>query len=162
MSVLSLATWLQNTEVSVAIRESRLLFPLIEGTHVLTLALSVGTIVVLDIRLLGWGMRATPVSEVFEKLRTWSLFGFALMFLTGGLLFWSEPVLCVTKTSFLIKLGLLPLAGINALAFDRTVYPSVAGWDTSAILPGRAKFAGGASLALWFGIIFCGRWTAYF
>ena len=59
--------------------------------------------------------------------------------------------------SFLVKTVLLMLAGVNALAFDRGVYPSVAAWDTSEVLPARAKFAGAASLALWFGVIFCGN-----
>ena len=83
MSLLNLFQWLEGTPPSVAIRESTLLFPVIEGTHVLALALSVGTIVVLDLRLVGWGMRGTPVSRIFEQLRPWSLFGFGLMFSTG-------------------------------------------------------------------------------
>ena len=162
ISILQWAEWLQNTGGSIAIRESTLLFPFIEGAHVLGIAISVGIIVLLDVRLLGWGLRNTAVSDVFEKLRPLALFGFGLMFVTGLLLFWSEPVLCVTKISFLVKLGLLALAGLNALIFDRSVYPSVRNWNTAGILPSRAQFAGGASLALWLGIIFCGRWTAYF
>ena len=162
MSVLSWAEWLQNTGGSVAIRESTLLFPVIEGTHVLAIALSVGVIVLLDVRLLGWGLRRTSVSDVFEKLRPLALFGFGLMFLTGILLFWSEPVLCVTKFSFLVKLGLLALAGLNALIFDRLVYPNVGGWNTAGLIPARAQFAGGTSLTLWLAVILCGRWTAYF
>lgn len=71
-------------------RNATLLFPVLEGTHVLALALSVGTIVALDLRLVGWGTRKTPVSTIFEPLRLWSLLGFGLMFLTGLLLFWSE------------------------------------------------------------------------
>ena len=116
---------------------------------------------VLDLRLVGWGMRETPVSRIFEQLRPWSLFGFSVMFLTGILLFWSEPVKCYTTPSFLIKTALLGLAGVNALVFDRKVYPRVTGWDTAALLPAQARFAGGASLALWSAIILCGRWTAY-
>lgn len=162
MPILEWAEWLQNTSVSAGIRESTLLFPFIEGAHVLGIAISVGIIVLLDVRLLGWGLRKTAVSDVFLSLRPLALFGFGLMFITGFLLFVSEPVLCVTKVSFLVKLGLLALAGLNALIFDRTVYPSVKGWDTTEFLPTRAQFAGGASLALWLGIIFCGRWTAYF
>ena len=153
--------WLQETDISTAIRESNVLFPLLEGSHVMALALSVGIIVVLDVRLVGWGMRATPVSRIFENLRPWALFGFAIMFATGILLFISEPVKCVSTPSFLVKLVLLAFAGANALFFDRGVYPAVAGWDTAASLPGRAKFAGAASLVLWFAIIFLGRWTAY-
>jgi hypothetical protein len=162
MSYLSVFEWLQETPISVGIRESTLLFPVLEGTHVLALALSVGTIVALDLRLVGWGMRKTPVSTIFEQLRPWSLLGFGLMFLTGILLFWSEPVKCATTGSFIVKMVLMAFAGVNALFFDRTVYPTVASWDTAVLVPSRAKMAGAVSLFLWFGVIFCGRWTAYF
>src|SRR5437870_5240244 len=116
MPLLSYFEWLQNTPLSTGIRESTLLFPIVEGTHVLSIALSVGIIVLLDLRLVGWGMRKTRVSSLFEQLRPWSLFGFAVMFLTGAVLFVSEPVKCVTTTSFLVKTVLLMLAGVNALA----------------------------------------------
>ena len=161
MPFMSFFEWLQETELSVAIRESRLLFPVLEGSHVLALAISVGIIVLLDLRLVGWGMRSTPVSRIFENLRPWALFGFVVMFVTGILLFISEPVKCVTTPSFLAKLVLLAFAGVNALVFDRGIYPSVAGWDTELAVPRRAQFAGAASLFLWFAIIFLGRWTAY-
>ena len=154
--------WLETTGVSVMIRESTLMFPVIEGTHVLTLTLSAGTIIALDLRLMGWGMRKIPVSVIFEQLRPWSLLGFVISFISGILLFWSEPVKCYTTASFIIKMFLLLGAGINAFLFDRTVYPTVAGWDNDAVVPSRARMAGYMSLFLWAGVIFCGRWTAYF
>jgi hypothetical protein len=162
MSLLSLFQWLQNTPVSVAIRESTFAFPIIEGLHVMGTVTAVGTILALDLRLLGWGMKKTPVSAIFEELRMWSLGGFALQMITGVLLFWAEPIKCYTTKSFLVKMVLLALAGANAMVFDRRVYPSVAGWDTAVAVPGAARFAGAASLFLWFGVVFCGRWTAYF
>ena len=70
MSLLGFFQWLERTPGSIAIRESTLAFPFIEGTHVIALALSVGTLVVLDLRLMGWGMRETPVSRIFEQLRS--------------------------------------------------------------------------------------------
>lgn len=154
--------WLETTGVSVAIRESTLMFPVIEGTHVLSLALSVGTIVALDLRLVGWGLKKIPVSVIFEQLRPWSLLGFAIMFITGILLFWSEPVKCATTPAFIVKMILLAGTGINAFLFDRRVYKTVSSWDSAVDVPGRAKLAGYASLILWFGVIFAGRWTAYF
>ncbi len=154
--------WLERTSVSVAIRESTLMFPLIEGSHVLALAISVGTIVALDLRLMGWGMKKTPVSVIFEQLRPWSLIGFAIMFITGILLFWSEPVKCYTTGSFILKMVFLAGTGVNAFLFDRRIYPTVAGWDTAEVVPTRARIAGYSSLILWAGVIFMGRWTAYF
>jgi hypothetical protein len=162
MSGLELMHWLERTPVSVGIRESTLMFPLIEGTHVLFLTLSVGVIVALDLRLMGWGLKKTPVSVIFEQLRPWALLGFAIMFISGILLFWSEPVKCYTTGSFILKMVFLLGTAVNAWIFDRTIYPSVAGWDTAAAVPARARTAGYISFVLWGGVIFCGRWTAYF
>ena len=63
------------------------MFPLIETAHVLGLSLSVGTIALLDLRLLGLGLRREPVSQVMRQIMPWSLTGFAIMFSTGVLLF---------------------------------------------------------------------------
>ena len=162
MNLLPLMEWIENTAVSVSIRESTSLFPSIICVHALALTLSVGTIMALDIRLVGWAMRKTPISYLFENLRPYTLVGFAVMFISGILLFWSEPVKCYKTWSFWVKMVMMGLAGVNALIFERKLYPTVAGWDTTDVIPGGAKFAGAASLFLWAGVIFCGRWTAYF
>lgn len=158
----SFLAWMEQTPLSVTIRESQLLFPFLEGLHVLALALSVGTIVALDLRLLGWGLRRTRVTTIFEQLRPWSLAGFVVMFVTGILLFWSEPVKVWGQPSFVIKMVLLGVLGVNALVFDRGIYPQVGTWDAAETVPARARFAGATSLLLWFAVISLGRWTAYF
>ena len=79
MSLLSICEWIQNTDSSTALRESTYLFPIIETTHVLGLSLSVGLLVVSDLRLIGAGMRRRPASEVFRQLAPWMLAGFAIV-----------------------------------------------------------------------------------
>ena len=76
MSIFELCQWLQNTAWGTGIRESTWVFPLIEGTHVLALALSVGTLMVMDLRLAGLIMRRAPVSAVSGQLKPWSTAGF--------------------------------------------------------------------------------------
>jgi hypothetical protein len=117
-------------------------FPIIETIHLLSLALSVGTILFVDLRLIGAGMRRQPVSEVMRRLQPWALGGFAMSFLTGGLLFWSEPLKCYNSQFFLFKLILLLVLGTSALTFHRTVYRGVARWDQAAVIPLRAKARG--------------------
>src|SRR5437660_3890340 len=103
--LLSIFQWIENTSISVGIRESTVLFPAIICVHAMALALSVGLIVALDIRLVGWGMRKTPVSVIFEQLRApWALAGFIIMMVSGLLLFWSEPVKCYKTGSFNLKM----------------------------------------------------------
>lgn len=161
MSLLSFCEWLQETALSVGIRESLVWFPLLIALHVMGTVTAVGLILALDIRLLGWGMRRTPVSAIFEQLRNWAIVGFVYQIVTGLLLFWSEPVKCYNSPAFWIKMIAMGLAFGNAFLFDKTVYPSSAHWDQAPNMPFRAKFAGAASFLLWGVVIWGGRWTAY-
>jgi len=161
MSLFDVCQWLQNTQGGTAIRESTWVFPLIEGTHVLALALSVGILVVMDLRIAGFLMRQEPVSQVSGQLMPWSLAGFAIMFTTGALLFWSQPVKAYESVYFRIKVLLLLMAGINALTFELTLRRSVADWDTAERPPLRARIAAILGIVLWAGVIAAGRTMAY-
>lgn len=153
--------WLEGTAGSVAIRESTLLYPIIETTHVLTLCLFLGMIALLDLRLVGVGLRGIPVSQVAGRLLPWALAGFALMALSGMLLFYSAPVRASRNIFFQIKMIMVALTGINALLFHFTIYRRVADWDCDPAPPFRARLAGFCSLVLWSGVVVCGRMQAY-
>jgi len=161
MSLYSICEWLQNTGWGTGIRESTWVFPIIETTHVLGLALSVGTVAILDLRLLGLGLKRESVSQVMGQILPWSLSGFAIMFATGILLFWSQAVKAYDSVFFRIKILLLFFTLINALVFQFTVYRSMAEWDRAPVTPLRARLAGAVSIALWIGIIAAGRTMAY-
>jgi hypothetical protein len=153
--------WLEGTAGSVGIRESTLLYPIIETTHVLTLFLFLGMIGMLDLRLVGVGLRGVPVSEVAGRLLPWAMAGFVVMAISGSLLFYSGPVRASNNIFFRIKMVLLALAGVNALVFHFTIYRRVATWDCDALPPRRARIAGYCSLLLWSAIVICGRMQAY-
>jgi hypothetical protein len=109
MSLSALCQWLHDTAWGTALRESTWVFPIVEGTHVLALALSVGTLLVVDLRLAGVLMRREPVSRVSNQLMPWSIAGFGIMFITGAMLFWSQAVQAYGSVFFRIKLLLLLL-----------------------------------------------------
>ncbi len=161
MSILGICEWIDSTAFSTAIRESIWLFPIIETAHLLGIALSAGTILFVDLRLLGIGMKRERLSDVLEQLQPWTLSGFLAMGITGALLFISEAVKCYHSVFFQIKVGLLVLAAVNAALFHWKVYPGVEVWDGLPGAPGRARLAGGLSLTLWIGIIAMGRAIAY-
>jgi hypothetical protein len=153
--------WLEGTAGSVAIRESLLVYPLIETTHVLMLCVFLGMIALLDLRLLGLGLRGVPVSLVAGRLLPWAFVGFVAMVISGMLLFYSGPVRAGANIFFQIKIGMLTLAGANALLFHVTIYRRVANWDCDAIPPLRVRMAGLFSLVLWSAVVICGRMQAY-
>ena len=153
--------WLQDTPFSTAIRVSGYTYPLLEGTHVLGLAFSVGTIIWFDLRLLGVAMRRDSVSDVFNSLRPWMGMGFLAMFVTGSLLFASRAADAYASNYFRIKVGLLMLGALNVVIFHTTIDRQREQWDTAERPPLRARMAGLLSLILWFSIIAAGRIMAY-
>src|SRR5687767_3210131 len=161
MSLLEICQWIENTPSSVALRESLWVFPILETTHVLGLAFSVGTVFWFDLRLLGVGLRRYSVSETFGYLRPWMLGGFALMMITGAILFWAHALQAYGSGYFRVKLVLLFLAYGNIAAFHLTIDRRRAEWDDMPVPPLRVRFAGAASLVLWFGIVAVGRLMAY-
>jgi hypothetical protein len=161
MSLLQVCEWIQNTPSSVWIRESALAFPVIEGSHLLAIGVSAGLIAISDLRMMGLAFRKVRVSEVFSGVAPWMAAGFAFMFLTGGLLFWSEPVRSFNSSFFRYKLLFLLIAGLNALIYHLTIERSQPAWDSNPSPPRATKFAGAFSLVVWAVIIVAGRTMAY-
>jgi hypothetical protein len=154
--------WLEHTRIATQIRESLWVFPAIETTHLLAMIVFVGSIGSLDLRLLGLAWRSERVSQLTSRVLPWAITGFFVMALTGSLLFISNAAkLYVNNTMFQFKLGLIALAGINALAFHFTIYQRVTAWDLSPVTPLHARLAGAASLLLWIGVVTAGRWTGF-
>lgn len=117
MTLLDVCRWLNDSQVGTAMRESEVIFPAIETVHVLAIALLVGTVSILDLRLLGFVFRRQPVSQIASQLLRWTWIGFAVMSVSGFLLFWAEALKCYGNDAFRLKLILLGLAGLNPLIF---------------------------------------------
>ncbi len=161
MDILSICQWLDSTRLNAAMRMSTWFFPTFDTIHTLGIVLVAGTIMLVDLRLLGLALPSEPVPGVVRRIVPATLWGFALMFVSGALLFTSEPVKLYHSPAFRIKLALLALAGLNALIFHLTIYRDVANWDQTAPAPLRARLAGLLSLAFWIAIIAAGRAIAY-
>lgn len=153
--------WLQDTWFGTSLRESDLAFPIVEGTHLLAIAISVGTLLVIDLRLAGWLFQRERVSGVARALMPISMIGFAIMFVTGVLLFWCQAVKAWGSIYFKIKLVLLLLAGLNALIYELTLGRQFVYWDTAPVPPLRARVTGILGIVLWAGVICAGRTMAY-
>lgn len=162
MSLLHFVQWLNETPASVFLRENDWSFAIIETVHILGLGLSVGTILWVDLRLVGLAMRSQRTSEVVSHIEPWAMRGFLVMFVSGALLLFAEPLKCYTRLTFRLKVLMLILAGLNFLYFDTRIRGKLSEYDEAMVLPWRAKMVGYLSMALWLGIIFCGRWVAYF
>ncbi|MEQ1947827.1 MAG: DUF6644 family protein [Bryobacteraceae bacterium] len=161
MSLYEFCVMLYDSNFGTSLRESQLMFPIVEGIHVLGLAASVGAIVLLDLRLTGLGIRSATPSQIMRQLKPWYITGFAVMFITGILLFWAEAEKCYRSPTFRWKLVFLVLAGINAAYYEVKYVPKMDSWNGQAALPSGAKLVGWCSLIFWTLVVGFGRWTAY-
>ncbi|HEX8710419.1 MAG TPA: DUF6644 family protein, partial [Terracidiphilus sp.] len=107
MSLTSFLQWLDATQFSQWMRGSILAEPIVESIHVLTLTLFLGFAVLLDLRLLGVAMRRRPVSEVLDQFNPYLMWGFAVMIVSGVLLFSGDPLSFYSTIFFKVKMILL-------------------------------------------------------
>jgi hypothetical protein len=153
--------WLYATGWAQGIRENEYAFPWIECVHVLAITLVVGSISVVDLRLLGLASRDRPVRRVLRDVLpiTWAAFGVAVC--SGFLLFASNAPAYARNPFLLVKFSLLLLAGLNMAVFHLWAHRSLQQWENSPLPPLRAKLAGAVSLLVWIGVVTAGRWIGF-
>jgi hypothetical protein len=161
-ALIAWAERLEQTPLGVAIGESRYLFPVIEGMHLIGLSVAVGLLFVTDLRLAGLLLKRIPAVVVLKQLRPWVLGGFAVILISGGLLFVAEASSVVTNPAFAFKLLFIAIAAANAAYFEFVIARRPGVLETTAEPPPRSvRYAGLASLTLWALVIVCGRLIPY-
>jgi hypothetical protein len=153
--------WLHETPLAATIRANELLFPWFESIHVLAITLVLGSIAIVDLRLLGIASRNRPVTQLIREVLPVTWVAFAVAALTGAALFTSNAVEYSHNFAFRMKMLLMALAGINMLVFHFVTYQTVGQWDAANRTPRAARLAGGFSIAVWLGIVAFGRWIGF-
>ena len=159
--LLRLATWLDSFESSTNLHESYYMYNWIEATHVLTLMLFLGMVFVLDLRLLGVAFPKVNASTIADRLDPPIMIGFAVMIVTGLLLFYAIPVRTTNSIFFRVKVVLLIASGVNALLARNAMKKSIDSWGADPVPPRRFRIAGALSLIFWTGVVSTGRMIAY-
>jgi hypothetical protein len=157
----SLAEYVDMMPWSIAFRESIFVSPYTTVSHVVAICFFAGLILVMDIRLLGWGFMSTPFSQLQKRLFPLQMLGMALAAITGLVLTFGDPLRFYANIFFWTKMLMIALTGINAMAFEFVTQETVPSWDTSPATPLGAKVAGGVSLFLWSTVIIAGRLIPY-
>jgi hypothetical protein len=154
-----LLVWVHDTAYGAMMRDIPWLFPTFQALHLMGMALLIGVIGVIDLRVLGFA-KSLPVSPL-HRLIPLALFGFAVNLVTGIGFFASEPYSFAVVWAFRIKLLLLALAGLNALWFRISITPLVHRWGPGVDATPLAKAISAASLVFWVAIVFAGRFIAF-
>jgi uncharacterized membrane protein len=152
MTLLTLFTWCDQTALAAALRDSTWLFPVIETLHLLSLALLGGAVLLVDLRLLGIGLRAQPVDRLAAATRPWLFGSLAVIVGSGVLLFMSEAMKCYANPAFWLKMAFLAVA----VVFTLTVRSRVLArddWRSEA----APRLVAIVSIVLWTGVGITGR-----
>lgn len=156
-SIGDLLRWLEDSAFAVSITQSDWAFPALETVHVLALSLVLGTVCVVDLRLLGWASRQRPYRELAREVLPWTWIAFCFSVASGGLMFITQAVEYYENVAFRLKMTLLLLAGLNMAIFELFTVRDAAKWGQGMSASWRAKLAGALSLSLWVAIVFFGR-----
>ena len=157
----SVILWAENSDLAELIRTDDVLFPLIETIHVIMLCLVFGTILITDLRLIGVASTKRPVDNVMMPILPVTWIGFVLAAITGLLMFISNATHYLANSFFVIKMCLILLAGVNMSVFHFLTGRNMPSWRNQPQPPIFIRLTGGASLALWIGVIACGRWIGF-
>jgi hypothetical protein len=155
------AEWINGFPTSIAIRESQYFSPYLTVSHVVVMAFVAGLVLMMDLRLLGVANMRTPFSELQRRLFPWQMFGMTLAAITGLTLAYSDPMRFYINIFFWLKMLVLLLAALNAMAFHYITYDTVASWDSGPTTPAAAKLSGAISVVLWALVIVAGRLIPY-
>jgi hypothetical protein len=156
-----LMEWLQATSLAVYIHKTAWAFTTIELVHVVAISLVIGTIAIVDLRLLGFASTKRRFTDLAKAVLPTTWVTFVIAVAAGSLLFISQASAYFVSTSFRIKIALIVLAGINMLIFEFITVRGVQQWDVEATPAPPARLAGGISIACWILVVIFGRWTGF-
>ncbi len=152
---------LYESDLGTSLAESLYVYPLVEGSHLLSLVFSFGLLAIIDLRLVGILFRSVPAYRVLSSLRPWAVGGFVVTFLTGVLLVFATGPKLLATFIFPLKLLLILIAGLNAVWFELGYGRRLSNSETYT-LPSGAKVAGWFSLISWSAVIILGRLIPYY
>lgn len=156
-----LIAFVEHGTLGELVRENDLLFPFIESVHVLAVCLVVGSIAVVDLRLLGFASVDRPVGRLMRSILPITVGAFGLAVAAGSLLFISHASKYLENRFFIAKITLIALAGANMAVFHLIGARNLDQWENDALPPLFARVAGGLSLFLWVSVVACGRWIGF-
>jgi uncharacterized membrane protein len=148
---------IEATSFATTIRDSIWMFPIIESVHVISFTLVVGTIAIIDLRLLGLASTQRSFRRMSSDILKWTWAAFALAVVTGVMMFTTNARVYYHNPFFRAKMILLVLAGLNMAIFELTAGRTIHTWDTAPSPPRLGKAVAVTSLVLWISIIFMGR-----
>ena len=151
---------LEASPVARWMREALWAYPSVEAIHIMALGIVFGSILIVDLRLMGLS-REVPASKLARHALPWTVGAFLVAMLTGLLMFSAHAEDFVDNRVFILKMGLILAAGVNAGVMHTGAFRTVAQWDTGVTPPSAVRVSAALSIVIWMCVIACGRLLAY-
>lgn len=161
MTLQSIFEWLESWPVSVGIRQSSWMFPAFESVHVIAITLVVGSVMIVDLRVLGLASLRQRITDLSQSVLPWTWGAFVVALISGAFLFAAKAHTYFDNVNFRLKMLLMAAAFLNMLAFHYGPYRSVRTWDAGRRAPAMAMVGCGLSLTFWVLIVAMGRWIGF-
>ena len=154
-----IVTWITATPVNTWVLDNEWVWPTLETLHFFGLCLLLGSLLIIDMRMIGW-LKRIDISAT-NALLPLVFIGFFINLITGVLFFFGDPARYIINIAFQLKMLLVILSGLNALFYYWKIYPVIAYWGSLEQTPLIGKFSGSISLLFWFGVLIFGRMIPY-
>jgi hypothetical protein len=161
MDLNSFAQAVHSSALAEWMRSSLKAMPVVESIHVFCVALIFGTILIIDLRMLGYPDTKRSWTRTYSELVKVAWGAFAVSVVTGVMMFAPNAITYVGNTAFRLKLLTLLVIGINMAIFHLVMARNVSTWDKDARAPLNVRLAGALSIVLWIAVIFLARWIGF-
>jgi hypothetical protein len=155
------AEWLAQTSLSLAIQTHEWVIPTLQSAHIVAIGVVVSTVLMIDLRVLGWAGRDQTLTETNARFTPWLFCALAALFLTGAAMVVGEPARELLALSFWMKMGLVAVGTVTALVFQRSVARQQERWETVLVHRRHIKALAVVTLLIWICIVILGRLIAY-
>jgi hypothetical protein len=161
MNIDQLLDLIQHTALATIVREGDWWFPLAECLHVLSIATVFGSILMMDLRLIGLASRDSAVTKLSNEVLPYTWAAFVCEVISGTTMFISKAGVYWHNPQFQLKFLFMALAAANMLSFHFGAFRRVAAWDDALPPPPAARLAGALSISLWIIVVVFGRWIGF-
>jgi hypothetical protein len=161
MSMQSVLESLQSSALASWMRYTNPAMPIVEAVHVVAAVLLFGSVLIVDLRLLGLADSARPYTRVSRETLRLTWLAFAVAAITGSLMFTTSPLTYFANAAFRLKAVALLAAGLNMAVFQLATGRHAAMWNGNAVPPRAARVAGLLSVLLWAAVVLLGRWIGF-
>ena len=155
------AEWLSQTSLSLAIQSHEWVIPTIQSVHILGIAVVLGSVFMIDLRILAWAGRDQTLAQTTARFGPWLTWGMCVLLVTGAVMIVGEPARQLLALSFWLKMGLLAIGVVFAVMFQRSLHRHDKDWETARAGQLHVKLIAVATLLIWMSVVVLGRLIAY-